>query len=133
MPLQMRDELLTKITALPNGATGVNGGSIDLHVISGDFWSQLEAIAEIAALTTTQLGDTQTITYKIEHSDDNASFSTLFASIAVQTGAGGAGAAGTGLLRFKLPANVKRYIRLVATKTGASNASTANMNFYLVF
>jgi hypothetical protein len=132
MPLLQRDELLTKINALPNGAAGVNGSSIDLRVVSGDFWSQLEAVLEAPALTTGQLPDTQTITYKIEHSDDNATFSTLFASVIVQTGAGGAGAAANSF-RTKLPAAVKRYVRAVATKTGAADSSAKSSTFYLVF
>jgi len=86
------------------------------------------------ALTVGELADTQTITYSIEM-DDNAAFSSatvLAASVLVQTGAGGAGAA-AGTHRFKLPSNCERYVRHKATKAGASNASTASMTSQILF
>lgn len=130
----LKDKLLRATHALPNGAATTNGGGIDLGTDTrSDFVAQCEAVVTAPALTTTQLGDTQTITYYLYH-DTAAGFGTetLLATLGVQTGAGGAGAA-TAEYRTKLPSNVKRYVRLKTVKAGASNASTASATFELAF
>jgi hypothetical protein len=129
-------DTLTRVTkALPNGANTITTDGIDLgHGTRGDFLANCELKVTVPALSTTELPDTQTVTYSVEH-DDAANFgtvSTLFASIAVQTGAGGAGAAGS-TPTFRLPVDVKRYIRVKAVKTGAANASTSSVVAELVF
>jgi hypothetical protein len=122
-----KDEELVQPITLPNGAATTNSLGIDLGNSSrGDFVADCELVVNAPELTTGELGDTQTITYSVRH-DDNADFSTdeaLFNSVIVQTGAGGVGD-GAEEKRLRLPTNVKRYIRLRAVKTGATNASTA--------
>ena len=50
---------------------------------------------------------------------------TYITSAIVQTGAGGAGAAGQ-TFRFRLPSTAKRYVGFKATNSAAGNASGAN-------
>jgi len=132
----VRDANLIKTKALPNGAAAVNSDGIDLGALSGRGarLAEAEFLLTAPALTTTELADTQTITYKFQHDDDAAfgSPTTLADGVIVQTGAGGAGAVGQ-TFRLRPPTNCQRYVRIVATKTGASNASTASLTFELLF
>jgi hypothetical protein len=125
-----KDAQLTKTKALPNGAATTNSDPIDLGATSrSDFVADHEVLISAPALTTTELADTQTIKYTLEHDSDSAfgGAATVpgFADVITQTGAGGAGAAAA-THRGKLPTNVKRFIRLKQVKTGASNASTSS-------
>lgn len=128
----VQDVELTKSLALPNGAATTNSSGIDLgNSDRGDFTADCEVVVTIPTLTTGQLGDTQTITYSLRHDDDSAFGSDAeLQQLAVQTGAGGAGAAGS-TVRVRLPSNVARYLRLRAVKTGASNASTGSATLSL--
>ena len=136
MPFQLKDKLLLLTTALPNGAATTVSSGIDIRPVStkDDLVAPCDFEVVIPALTTGQLADTQTITYSVEIDDDVAfgSPTVYISSLAVQTGAGGAGAAGV-TRRFALPSTSERYVRVKAVKTGASNASTASMTFQPVF
>lgn len=129
------DKLLTFTAALPNGAASTTSTAIDLETVApaNDLLAHVEFEVQAPALTTGQLGDTQTITYIVETSatSDFSSITTLIASLAVQTGAGGAGAVAV-TKRFQLPTDCQRFVRIKATKTGASNASTASLTFRLL-
>jgi hypothetical protein len=135
MTFQVEDASLQRPITLPNGANTTNSNGIDLESQpGGSFVADTEVVINAPALTTGQLGDTQTITYSLRHSP-NADFSgdsELYGGLIVQTGAGGAGAAAAER-RVRLPTNVHRYVRLRAVKTGASNASTASGSMKLVF
>ncbi len=128
--LGLGDKSLTITQALPNGAASTTSTAIDLESTGGEFLADVEFEVAVPALTTGQIGDTQTITYIVETSESSGfgSVTTLIASLAVSTGAGGAGCAAV-LARFRLPSTVQRYVRIKATKTGASNASTASLTF----
>jgi len=129
----LRDKSLTVTNALPNGAAATTSTVFDLESVSGEFVASVEFELSVPALTTGQLGDTQTITYSVEMSTTSGFDSTvvLYGSLGVQTGAGGAGDAAL-LKRFRLPTTVYRYVRVKATKTGATNASTASMTVSLL-
>ena len=126
--MNRRDRLLTRAITLPNGANTTNSTGVDLGESAlSQFVADAEVLVTAPALTTGQLGDTQTITYSLRHSN-NANLSgdvELAANLIVQTGAGGAGAAAA-TRRFRMPTDVRRYVFLRAVKTGASNASTAS-------
>jgi hypothetical protein len=132
---QVQDALLQRNVTLPNGAATTNTTSIDLEQgVQGEFLADAEVLIDAPALTTGELGDTQTITYSIRQSA-NADFSNdteLLGGLILQTGAGGAGAAAA-QRRVRLPSTTQRYIRLRAVKTGASNASTKSGSIRLVF
>jgi len=128
MALLRKDKLLERSTALPNGATTASATGWDLqHNSTGDFHAQCEVAIEAPALATGLLPDTQTITYSIEHADasDFSGAAVLYDKLIVQTGAGGAGAAAA-TAAARLPLDVKRYVRVKATKVGAANASSAS-------
>jgi hypothetical protein len=135
--LKDADSANKKSHALPNGAATTQGSGIDLgHGTAGDFLANCEVLVEAPVLTTTELADAQTITYSLEH-DTASGFGGVatipgFASVAVQTGAGGAGAAAQSI-RVRLPVDVKQFIRLKTVKAGASNASTKSASVELVY
>lgn len=131
--LGLRDKSLILTAALPNGAAATTTNAIDLESgPASDFLANVEFELSVPALTTGQLADTQTITYTVETSaTSDFGSTTLLMSLQTVTGAGGAGASAL-TRRFKLPTNVQRYVRIKATKAGASNASTASMTFALL-
>ncbi len=129
----LRDAELQVTKALPNGAATVNSGSIDLeHSTNGVHVADCELLIEAPALATADLPDTKTMTYDVEHSDDDSSWSDLANGVLVQTGADGAGAAAA-TARVRLPSTVKRYVRAVATNSGAGDASDKSVTAGLVF
>lgn len=137
MSFQLADEQLKQTAALSNGAGATQITGFDLGHNAAQLGRNLadfEIKIEMPALTTTELPDAQTYTMSIE-TDDNSGFSTatvLHASVQVQTGAGGAGAAAKSTT-FRLPTNVERYVRVKGTKTGTGNVSAKSMTVSLLF
>lgn len=127
--LGLGDKKLTVTTALPNGAASVTGTAIDLESTS-EFVADVEFELYVPALTVTQLANTQTITYIVQTCAESgfSSPTDLIAVLGLQTGAGGVGDAAI-RKRFRLPTTTLRYVRMKATKAGASDASTASMIF----
>lgn len=119
---------------LPDGAnTTVSDGFDTQNSSRGTFQADAELVIAAPALGATPLPDGQTITYHVFH-DTAVGFGseTLLATLGVQTGAGGAGAAAAEF-RLRLPTNVKRYVRAKAVKTGAANASASSAEVRLRF
>jgi hypothetical protein len=131
----MKDGLLKKTAALPAAAGSTSTAGIDLEEgTRGDFLANCEFLLTAPALTTTQLPDTKTMTYKLEHDTDSAfgTATTIAASVITQTGAGGAGAAGS-TFRFRAATTVKRYVRATATGGAAiGDCSAASMTLELL-
>ena len=128
MSFLMKDTALKVTKALPNGAATTNSDAIDLGTSTrGDFLANCEVLMTAPALTTGELGDTQTIIYTLQHDTDPAfgTVTDLAPNVITQTGAGGIGAVGA-TYRLRLPTTVKRYIRMKQVKTGATNASTSS-------
>ncbi len=132
---ELGDAQLRQTAALPDGAAATQVTGLDLgHGVNGSHVAPHEILIEAPALTTTELPDTETMTYSIE-TDDNAAFSSatiVDADVLVQTGAGGAGAAAAEQ-RYRLPTTCERYVRLKATNSGAGDASGKSMTFSLKF
>lgn len=132
----VKDARLSVTKALSNGAGSVTTDAIDLELsANGDLHARCELVIDAPALTTTLLPDTETMKYDVIHSDnsDLSSPTTIAASVVVQTGAGGAGAAAIAGTRFSLPSTVKRYVGVKVTKTGTGNASTVSVTVALAF
>lgn len=133
---QVQDAGLIKTKALPNGAAAVNSDGLDtgLRGSRGAFLTECELLIEAPALATAALPDTKTMTYKVQHDSDSAfgTAVTLADAVLVQTGAGGAGAAAASA-RVRLPSTVSRYVRVVATNSGAGDASGSSMTVSLNF
>lgn len=114
-------------------AAGANTAAFDLEqAVGGD----IEAVVfELAApaLTTAQLTDAKVVTYTLEDSADGSSFAAVDPLITTtQTGAGGAGAAAK-TIRFRLPANTRRYVRIAQTASATPGTLTAAMVAKLLF
>jgi hypothetical protein len=114
-------------------AAGANTASFDLEQIEG---GDIGAVVfELAgpALLTAQLADTKVVTYTLQDSADGSSFAAVDPLITTtQTGAGGAGAAAK-TVRFRLPSNTRRYVRIAQTATASPGTLTANMVAKLLF
>lgn len=126
----LRDKTLTQTAALPNGAAATTTTGFDLETTTGEFLADVELELSVPALTSMQVADTQTIAYTVEMSATSG-FDTATAIGTLTTVTGSSGVSAT-LKRFRLPTTVQRYVRVKATKTGASNASTASMTVALV-
>lgn len=135
MSYQVKDKTLQQTKALSNGAGNTSIDGFDLGTsANADFLSGMELLIEAPALLTAELPDAQTMIYSVEHDTDPAfgSATVVATSVLVQTGAGGAGAAAASA-RFRLPTNVKRYVRVKATKGGSGNASGKSMTVSCCF
>lgn len=124
--MNAQDAELTKEKTLPSATGTVVSGSIDIG--QGDqFLAAAELVAEVPALTTTELPDGQINTYKLEESADDSTWNDLKAALIVQTGAGAAGD-GAASARFRLASTAKRYTRLSCTGSATiGNQSAKNM------
>ena len=125
MKLGLQDAQLNTALALPNGAATVTSASIDVgNGAHGDFLAQVQFTLTAPAVNTTQLPDTQTLTYDIYHSPnaDQSGSTKLIGGLIVQTGAGGAGSAGASA-DFRVPTGIGRYLFYKITKSGSGNAS----------
>lgn len=135
MALSLKDASLKNTKALPTGAATIVGAGFDLgHGSKGDMVAQCELQIEAPALAVGELPDTETVIYHAYHSDasDYAGETLLYGNVITQTGAGGAGAAAV-TKQLRLPVDVKRYVRIKAVKSDATDASAKSMVTRLVF
>jgi hypothetical protein len=125
------DVLLKQVHVLPTSAAAASSSGIDLmNSSTGDFLAEGDLSIDAPALSTTELPDTKTMTYTIEHDTDPAfGTTTTLATIGTQTGAGGVGAAAA-QYRYRPPETVKRYVRATATLVAAAgNPSAKSFTF----
>lgn len=116
----MKDTLLKQTKALPASDGTVVTTAIDLmNGTNGDFLGDVDCIATAPVLTTTELPDDDTATYKLEDSADNSTFADLQTGVITQTGADSSGAAAA-TATVRLPKDVSRYVRLSVTTAGTS-------------
>ena len=126
MPRRTQDLLLTVSRALPAQNTNANSSVIDLGTALPDI--ALESVDLVISVPATTCATGQTITFTIQDSADNSSFAAI-ARLAtlVLTGASNATAA-TGEIRYRLPSNTRRYLRVniaMSATTGDQTAITA--------
>jgi len=133
----VQDATFVESKALGTADATVQTTGFDLGAMSdrGVFEAGVELEISAPALNTTQLPNADTCTYSVEH-DDAVGFGTvaiLADKVLVQTGAGGAGAAAA-IAKFKLPSDVKRYVRVKAVLAGGTgDCSAASMVVSLNF
>ena len=124
----------TTVLALPSAAsTMLNGTMIDLGSVPNDVLAEnLEVHLSFPALSTTIAPDTRTFIFSIEDSADNSSYSALDpVASKTYTGATSSGigaVAATAPFQFKLPPNVRRYIR-VKCVSGASTTDASALSY----
>lgn len=130
---ELRDAALQKSKAMPVSAVAAASDLIDIKQdVTGDFVADCEVVITAPTLTTAQLPDAATNTYRLQHSH-SADFGTSEQIVVgVQTGAGGAGAAGAEY-RSRLPHDAGRYVRGHVTPTGSANQSASEFITELVF
>lgn len=127
---QQDQNYVSTVTLLAAGATTA---AFDLEqAVGGDVE---RVVFELAgpALTTAQLTDAKVVTYALQDSADGTNFLAVDPAISTtQTGAGGAGAAAK-TVRFRVPANTRRYVRIAQTATATPGTLTAAMVAKLLF
>jgi hypothetical protein len=127
---QQDQNFVSTVTLLSGGA---NTAAFDLEqAVGGDIE---RVVFELAgpALTTAQLVDTKIVTYTLQDSADGTTFAAVDPAITTtQTGAGGAGAAAK-TVRFRVPANTRRYVRIAQTASASPGTLTAAMVAKLLF
>jgi len=110
---------------------GANTASFDLEqAVGGDIES---VVFELAAPTAAGISDTKVVTYALQDSADGSSWAAVDPAISTtQTASGGAGIV-TKTVRFRVPANTRRYVRIAQTMTATAGTVTGNMVAKLLF
>ena len=117
----------TSFTLPPQAATPTTHTAFDLGANSnGAFLAPCELDIAAPALTATQLFSTSSLAYKVQESTDNSTFTTLADSVIAQSGAATAAAVAAQTVRFDLPSDVSRYVRVMATQTGSGGVPSAS-------
>ncbi len=119
-----------------SASSNVSSSPIDLEKTTrGKHLATCELEVSAPAVNATMAPDTRTFTYSLEH-DDAVGFGSaavLHPSLIVQTGASSAGAAAA-TARFRLPVDVKRYVRLKVTSSASTgDASSVAATLSLLF
>ena len=127
---QQDQNFTSTVTLLAAGATTA---AFDLEqAVGGDVE---RVVFELAgpALTTAQLTDAKVVTYALQDSADGSSWAAVDPAISTtQTGVSTSGAAAK-TVRFRLPANTRRYVRIAQTASGTPGTLTAAMVAKLLF
>jgi hypothetical protein len=127
MPKTLRDLLLDVSRALPAQNTTAASTAFDLEQVVPDTLPEHFELQIAVPATTTATG--QTITITIQDSDDNSAFAAVEqCATLVLTGASNATAATT--RNWRLPSDVKRYVRaniVMSATTGDQTAITAGI------
>ena len=110
---------------------GANTASFDLEqAVGGDIQ---RVVFELVAPTAAGISDTKVVTYALQDSADGSSWAAVDPAISTtQTGAGGAGIT-TKTIRFRVPANTRRYVRIAQTMTATAGTVTGSMVAKLLF
>ncbi len=133
----VEDAALTLTKALPaTGTSAVASDGIDLGVgAAGIVPGNMELRIEADAMDGTALGNGTTVKYSL-YDDDVATFDSdekvVFADLITQTGASGTGAAAASR-QVRLPAGVRRFIRVKADPSASTDKSDSNFRVKLVF
>lgn len=110
---------------------GANTASFDLEqAVGGDIE---KVVFELAAPAAAGITDAKVVTYALQDSADGSSWAAVDPAISTtQTAAGGAGIAAK-TIRFRVPANTRRYVRIAQTMTASAGTVTGNMVAKLLF
>ena len=127
MPHQVQDAELIVTKALPAAAATANSDPIDLGAQSGHHAFLAECEFEVSIPATPDLVEAKTIIVDIQMDtvSNFASPTTLIDNLLTVTGAAAAAGGPAASARFRVPTNVERYIRAVATVLDAGGDNTA--------
>jgi hypothetical protein len=104
---------------------GASTTAFDLEqAIGGDIE---KVVFELSAPAAAGITDAKVVTYALQDSADGSSWAAVDPSITTtQTAAGGAGITAKSI-RFRLPANTRRYVRIAQTMTSSAGTVTGSM------
>lgn len=110
---------------------GANTATFDLEqAVGGDIE---RVVFELAAPTAAGISDTKVVTYALQDSADGSSWAAVDPAISTtQTGASSAGIVAK-TVRFRVPANTRRYVRIAQTMTASAGTVTGSMVAKLLF
>ena len=109
---------------------GAETASFDLEqVVGGDIE---EVVFELAAPTAAGITSGKVVTYALQDSADGSSWAAVDPGISTTQTADGSGIAAK-TVRFRLPANTRRYVRIAQTMTASAGTVTGNMVAKLLF
>lgn len=110
---------------------GANTATFDLEqAVGGDIE---RVVFELAAPTAAGISDTKDVTYALQDSADGSSWAAVDPAISTtQTGASSAGIVAK-TVRFRVPANTRRYVRIAQTMTASAGTVTGSMVAKLLF
>ena len=137
----LKDALHSQTQALP--AAGASNAFTGFRVPKGPSRDGFELELIVPALTA--LVDTETVTYELEHSSDNSTWSDVGDAVSenastatvsggitfVLTGSETPGTPGEVRQRFKIPSHAEEYVRLsqaVSASGGDNTAQSATLN-----
>jgi hypothetical protein len=125
----IQDKNYTSTVAIAQA--GANTASFDLEqAVGGDIERVVFSLAAPAAAGIT---DAKVVTYALQDSADGSSWAAVDPAISTtQTAAGSAGIAAKEI-RFRLPANTRRYVRIAQTMTSSAGTVTGSMVAKLLF
>ena len=109
---------------------GANTATFDLEqAVGGDIE---RVVFELVAPTAAGISDTKVVTYALQDSADNSSWAAVDPAISTTQTATGAGIV-TKTVRFRVPANTRRYVRIAQTMTATAGTVTGSMVAKLLF
>lgn len=124
--LRSSDDYLAKAQTPPDNDTADgNGGGFSLGGSQGSI--------EIVAVVNSEVGvpDTKALTVKLQHSDDNSSYTDLATIYTITSSGGDTLAVGTELGRYILPTTAKRWVKAVIVTTGTVTGKLDVFNRYI--
>lgn len=120
----VQDALLTQTKALPSAAGTVNGTAIDTHSVDAGVAGECSNLY-LSVPATANLADTKTLTFTVQDSADNSSFTAVSGlDTLVMTGAGGVGSAAS-TKTWRLPPTLRRYVRVSVLEASAGGDNSA--------
>jgi len=125
----LQDKNYTSTVAIAQ--TGANTAAFDLEqVVGGDIE---KVVFSLSAPTAAGISDTKVVTYALQDSADGSSWAAVDPAISTtQTGASSAGIVAKEV-RFRVPANTRRYVRIAQTMTASAGTVSGNMVAKLLF
>jgi hypothetical protein len=125
----IQDKNYTSTVAIAQA--GANTAAFDLEqVVGGDIE---QVVFSLSAPTAAGISDTKVVTYALQDSADGSSWAAVDPAISTtQTGASSAGIVAKEV-RFRVPANTRRYVRIAQTMTASAGTVSGNMVAKLLF
>lgn len=118
----LRDDDFTKTKALPAANANASTDALDLGQAKVQSLEEVEF--EISVPATASLVNTKVITFVVQDSADNSSFAAVDPAIST-TVTGGASGGAAKAVRFRLPSQTRRYVRVNAAIPSDGGANTA--------